>query len=368
MIALVVAIERYAVRNSLLVSSPKFGGIFWSFGSTRIKSKTLGRDILCFGDSMVLHGVVPAILHEPTGKRAYNLAIQSGSAPSSYFLLRRAVDAGARPSVILVDFVEDILTDNPASKTRPYPWAELLSLRETLELGWISRDADLLTDILIKRALRSVNIRFEIRQSILTALRGEVDQRRDFILATWRNLDQNQGACLYGKNPDFKDAPLLSHSGKGLPGTWNCDRVNAVYVRRFMELAAQVHARVYWLLTPVSPGWQSALDYLGDEARYISFIRRIQNEYPNVVVVDGRYAGFKSDVFLDSAHLDRDGAVALSASLGEIIQSTSDKTALASRWIDLPAYALPSRPAPSEVFSDSLAIARQGGPAGTATR
>jgi hypothetical protein len=151
---------------------------------------------------------------------------------------------------------------------------------------------------------------------------------------------------------------LIARSEKGLSGKWKCDRVNAIYVRRFMELAAQIHARVYWLLTPASPGWQSVFDYMGDEARYLSFIRQIQREYPDVVVVDGRYAGFQSEIFLDSVHLDRDGAIALSASLGKIIRATWDNSAPGSRWINLPAFAPVSSPAPTELMSESRAIAR----------
>jgi hypothetical protein len=362
-------IERQAVRNALLIPSPKFGGISWNYAPLHIKGKTLGREILCFGDSMVQLGVMPTILHDKTGMRAFNLAIQSGSAPSSYFLLRRALEAGARPSIIVVDFEKGILTDHPASKTRPYPWAELLSLRDVLELSWVARDPDLLADILVKQTVRSLNVRMEVRQRILSALRAEVNTDRESILATWRNVNRNQGACLYGKNPAFQDLPVIPRSRKGSPGTWECDRVNAMYVRKFLELAAQVHAQVYWLLTPASPGWQSTFEYMGNEARYIRFIRRIQKQNPHVLVVDARYSGFQPNVFLDSVHLDCEGAAALSTGLAEVIRDTRDKTGLAARWVALPAHhARPARPASSELFSESLAAIRSGRHTETVTK
>src|SRR5262249_40137641 len=152
------------------------------------------------------------------------------------------------------------------------------------------------------------------------ALSAEASTERESILAAWRNANRNQGACLYGKNPDFRDVPVIPRTEKTLPGTWECDRVNAMYVRKFLELAAQAHARVYWRLTPASPGWQSTFEYLGNEPRYTRFIRRIQERYPHVLVVDARYAGFRPDVFLDSVHLDCVGAAALSTGLAEVIR------------------------------------------------
>src|SRR3954465_2985596 len=56
-----------------------------------------GCRLLCFGDSQVKTGVVPQVLEARTGWRTHNLALVGGQAPSSYFLLRRALDRGARP-------------------------------------------------------------------------------------------------------------------------------------------------------------------------------------------------------------------------------------------------------------------------------
>ena len=43
------------------------------------------------------------MLRERTGRRAFNLAVVGGSAPSSYFLLRRALKAGARVGIVDIE-------------------------------------------------------------------------------------------------------------------------------------------------------------------------------------------------------------------------------------------------------------------------
>jgi hypothetical protein len=340
MITLVVMTERYEARQLFRFAAN--GGQSWRYVSSVIKSKSQGKEILCFGDSQVNFGVVPAVLQEETGRSAYNLSLHSGSAPSSYFLLRRAVNAGSRPSAIVVDFQYGILEDGPASRSRPYAWAELLSLREAFELTREARDADLLAAILVNRTLRSAKHRFDIRDRIMAALKGEPDHQPRRTMGIWRNWNRNQGALIKPRDPSFVDAPVSPHPGKPLPGHWHCDPTNAVYLRKFLELARQIQARVYWLLPPVSPGTQCAVDSRCDEAMYLSFVRALQAEYPHLVVIDARRAGFTSDVFLDGVHLACEGAVALSAGIGKTLRRTWEESTLASRWIDLPAYAPPS--------------------------
>jgi hypothetical protein len=369
MIALVVAIERYAVRASIMVPTPFHGGSSWNHARQRLHRTVLGREILCFGDSEVQDGVVPAILEERTGRSSYNLAVQAGSPPSSYFLLRRAVDAGARPSLILVDFDPLMMTLSPARTDPSYPWSELLSYRDAFDLGWTTCNTNLLAETLVKCTLRSVSIRHEIRRGLLNALKEEASPEHDSILATWRNLNMNKGSILNDKNPKFQDGPAPSPSAKRLRGTWKPDKANEAYVRRFLDLAARIQARVYWLLPPVTPGSQAWFEYVGDDERVVRFIRQLQDRYPNLVVLDARHAGFKPQVFVDPKHVDHEGAFAWSVSLSEAIRGSCDRPALASRWIELSAPTTPiRRPAGTEILAESFAVARLGRKAATVTK
>jgi hypothetical protein len=301
-------------------------------------------------------GVVPAVLQEQTGKRAYNLALHSGSAPSSYFLLKRAVAAGSRPATVVVDFHHEILAEGPASTTRPYPWAELISAGEALELSWTARDPDLLATILVQRSLPSAKNRFELRDHIVKAFRGEADQRIRTIRLVWRNWNQNDGALIKPKDPTFHEAPVPPQPARGLPGRWCCDPTNARYVERFLELAARIGARVYWLLPPASPLTQFVYDDSGAQACFVRYIQELQARHPHLVVIDGRHAGYTAEVFLDGVHLNREGAVALSTGIGQILRTSLDEPSLGTRWIGLPAYTPPSSHAPLEDLGESYAV------------
>src|SRR5262249_46051422 len=136
MLGFVVAIERSTMHCAFLVPSANCGGVSWNFAPKKIKSKTRDREILCLGDSLVNVGVIPAILTEQTGRCAYNLALHGGAAPASYYLLRRAVSEGAHPSILVIDFERKLLAEGPSSRERRFPWTEVLSLRETVELAW----------------------------------------------------------------------------------------------------------------------------------------------------------------------------------------------------------------------------------------
>ena len=65
------------------------------------------------GDSLAKLGVAPSLVEARSGRSVYNLAVCAGQAPSSYFLLRRVLDSGARPTAILVDFFPRLLQVPP---------------------------------------------------------------------------------------------------------------------------------------------------------------------------------------------------------------------------------------------------------------
>src|SRR4051812_1473887 len=57
MLALVVSIERSAIRGNLAFSNPV--GDSWSHTARLLKKGARNREVLCFGDSLVKHGLNP---------------------------------------------------------------------------------------------------------------------------------------------------------------------------------------------------------------------------------------------------------------------------------------------------------------------
>ncbi len=349
MLALIGTIERGAIHGNLAIAEPR--ATSWSHTARKLPRAARGADILCFGDSQAKCGMLPSMLQERTGRAAYNLAVVGGSAPSSYFLLRRALNAGARPSTIVVNFNHELLSHGPASKTRPYPLDHLLDLRETVELCWSARDPDLFGAITLARLLPSVQCRGEARANVQLMLRGEKSDRVGIMLLLFRNWNFNKGAMIDPKR-GFQDDSGVADAERN-SSAWRPDPVNMQYFHAFLDLAARHRIRVVWLLPPISPGTQVIWEARGDELLFERFIRDQLRRHPNVVVLDGRHSGYEATAFHDRVHVDRDGALSLSFAVGNLLVRGDLDPDQGARWVMLPAFQSPTPDVPLEDLRQS---------------
>jgi hypothetical protein len=334
MLALVSAFEWCVVRGNLAYVDTVADS--WRYAGRVVEKKAPGCEVLYFGDSNVKFGIAPPVIRQESGLKGFNLALHSGSAASSYFLLERALEAGARPLSVVVDFSRIILGDGPGSTTRLYPWADLLSLGETARLGLDARDPRLFASVLTRRFLPSFRGRFEIRSAVTASLSGGPNHQGENNAVQERNWAVNSGGHVAPNGGRFEDI-VIPKTFAPKQGTWVCDPVNLRYVERFIGLAARHHVTVYWLLPPVSPGTQSQWEYMGDEAPFIDLVQRVLARHGNLVVVDGRDSGFGADLFTDGVHLGRAGAVGLSAGLAAVLKGRAPSRG-DGRWVRLPEY------------------------------
>lgn len=357
MIVLIVTIELGYMRGNLDFMDNV--AVSWKYTGKAVNRRAKGNSILCFGDSMLKFGLLPRLLAADTGQKTYSLAVLSGSAPSSYFLLRRALDSGARPSAVIVDFARGILGDGPASVTRPYPWVELLGLRELAELCWTAKDPDLAASLGVRWFLPSSRQRHEIRAHLLARLANKPTDQREVSPALRRNWLANAGGQANPKVEPFEDV-VIPENQPIKPGSWRCDPVNALYLHRFLELAQHHGIQVYWMLTPVTPGTFSHWVHSGDEQLYIDYVRDQQSRFSNLVVLDARKSGYERSVFVDGVHLDRDGAAALSVGVAQALRTslrggspTGNTKAESNKWVMIPKFANPSPALPIEDVRES---------------
>jgi hypothetical protein len=332
MLILIGAVERTVSRAELaLTGNPTF--LAWRTAERSAGPEATRAEVLCFGDSLVKLGVLPRIIEAETGRSSYNLATDSSPAPAPYFLLRRALDAGARPRALVVDYYSQVLQAH-LHYSLPY-WPELVGAREAVELGWTARDPNFVAETVLALALPTLKHRQAIRDAVGIALRGGDNRPMEHLLgAHLRNWRLNGGATVY-----HKMGPTPGPPGQREPqGQWKPYKPNIHYVRAFLDLAASRNIPVFWLLPPLTPDRQHRHEREGQDERFTRLVRELQETYPNLHVIDGRRAGYPREVFVDPTHLDRDGAAEFSAAVARLIGPVLAGAPSDSRWRDLPAY------------------------------
>ncbi len=347
MLGLVLATETMLARNEIDLTSDPWRWD-WHASNRWAGLEVVGCDVLCFGDSLVKHAVMPRVIEERTGQRTFNLALGGSMAPASFFQLRHALASGARPKAILVDFWPDMLTYDPI--VNPRIFSQVGSLRDCLDLGWTAGDGRLFGMVTAGRILTSVRCREEIRAGILAALRGESSSKRDEVIPYLRNWQANKGGMVSPRNPIFVDEVRgelenLDNPGAAerwrtaiYPDAWQTDPVNREYMIRFFELAAAHDIPVLYLLTPIHPVVQERREQIGIDKAHTRFARAMKSRFPNVTVVDARYSDYSGRVFVDFIHLDRHGSFAFSVALADILRRFNAGGADLPGWVHLPAY------------------------------
>ena len=321
MIAIVVLVEVLLARRPIAISTVASWNRQFSAESASLRSP--GHDVLFFGDSLIKLGLVPKIIEDDSGQSAFNLAAASSPAPSTYVMLRRALDAGAKPKAIIIDFGPGLLAAAPDKDIRNA--SEVLRLGEFLDLAMISRSVPYASSFALRWVLPTVRRRSEIRKAIVSAWRGEIGHDLETNRACLRNWLQNDGAHLAAVSTT---ASPDSGSDTTSAGQLHVHRVNREYVDRIFAMAASKGIRAYWLLPPTNP--QSPRQ--GLETSYTAFVKSVKAKHPEITILDARHSGYDASVFFDPVHLDVRGAVALSRSIARAISDPSDKS---PKWIAL---------------------------------
>lgn len=362
MLGMVATVELAVARHDLDVST--VWAQDWRFAGRAARTESSRCAILCFGDSLIKHGIYPKVVEAELGgnRRVYNLAMHSGKAPGTYFQLRAALDSGARPEAAIVDFDALHLTMGPRSHLRQ--WPELLAPRDCIDLALTARDATLAGELLSAELLPSLKARNEIREYLYDIYKRKLHWNRYSLLIHRRNWEANRGAQVLGP-PDRKMEEetrrklLPENSFEPANSPWVPDPVNDRYVHRFVKLAGRRGIAVFWLIPPCREEVQRRRDRGRAEKDYLAYVQRIARENPNVVVLDARRSGFPDSVFHDLTHLFGQGAVALSAGTADAVRARlSNPPKEHDRWAYLPPYRPIRTMVPVEDLEDSRKVVR----------
>jgi hypothetical protein len=333
MLALVAAVEGAIASRRL-----DFTTIWaddWRCAAEAATVQTSGLDVLCFGDSLVKYAVLPRTIGVKARLPTFNLAVNAGTMPSEYFLLRRALDSGARPRAIVVDFFPLMLADDHRGASRLYP--ELATARDCLDLAWTARDPDFLTKALLSMALPSYRCRFEVRASVAGAFEGRRASPWPSMSPIWSTWKAQRGAQpTHPSNARATPDPSLVADLS--PTDWTCDPITAAFFERFLALAESRRIPVFWLIPPLGPEVRDRRRLTGTEAAYDRFAREALERHPEVVVLDARGSDFDSSFYVDAIHLNRRGAEALSEALAAVLAERlqPDRVIPTDRWVAMP--------------------------------
>jgi hypothetical protein len=355
MVALILIVESGIEARSLSLFDVDEWAFRWTGRAAVRKAK--GHEILCFGDSLVKLSVIPRVVGERTGKRVYNLALSGSQAPSSYFLLKRALDSGGKPEAVVVDFNPPLLRVGPRHNINR--WGALIDPVEAAQLAWWSRDPALFAEVTLGRILPSIRGRYAIRAEILGALasRGSINPINNPM--GLRNWKQNDGAQLMVGSAGAKNLPeaKIRELREGYYPKWSVDPANSEGVDRFLRLASEHNIRVFWLLAPLVPALHDEIARAGIDARQDEFLRAWQAKYPNLVILDARKRVVDPEAFWDPQHLSVVGASAFSQAVGDVLRRSMGGK-LDGNWLILPEVAKvgPVPPGIEDIDQSRLAV------------
>lgn len=343
MLALLWGIEGFVSR------SPWTGSLGWSWRSAREMADSVQNcRVLLFGDSQVKVGIQADRLEQQLGASVINLAVLRAHPAASAMLLRRALDAGARPEAVVLDAFPGILTDHP--RMNGAEWVELLDTRGWVELLQDAPDPQLVARALGHWLVPSVDARWSIRPVIAAALAGQPDPSR-LLVERQERLPRRGSIAVRASGLPLREALPALPAGAGKKSDWWKVRPeNLKALRRFCALAQAQGIRVYWLWPTQSPATQARREALHLDDPFEAMVRRLQSEFPNLTVLDVRRAGLGATDFYDPGHLNHQGAEALTDAVALALandRKEGGNKPSDDRWLDLrvrPAAAVALRP------------------------
>ncbi len=357
MLILVALVETaVSLAGSRFLDIVPFG---WTFSAGAASKKTVGADILFLGDSLVKHGLSPRVFREVTGRSAYNLAAPASTAPMTYTLYRRAVDAGAHPSVIVFDLKPSLQVGGLEYNVRNF--SQVMSFRELFGVCRAVRFRGAVTELMVNSVLGSYRCRHEIRGAIFAALAGKNSPYLNYNILSERNFQVNDGVNIATPKPTYNGTVTEPEHAHLISKGFFANRLNVDYTHRLLTLAGEQRTRTYLVLPPFVADLTERRRQTGAELKYEAYVRSLQDRFPRLTVLDARASGYPYSVFIDPIHLDLRGTLALSDDVAQILREDLkqvDPMRAPKRWIKLPAYR--PRPIPPDLEDVELSRARIG--------
>lgn len=310
--------------------------------------------VLCLGDSQIKLGIAPGVVADRTGLTSYNLALYGAQPILPYYLLKHALDAGARPAAIILDGKPSVLMTDPRNDQQRH-LAEVATFGDCVDIAARLKDLDFSGSVLAAKFVPSCRMRHEIRFAVREILRAKPWSGRIRSLAVMSNAKLNSGAVQLPALAtdhgvlDQKDEWIYYYPH------WVCRQPNWNYLRSLLKLAESRAIPVFWVVPPLAPEVIAKRESLGLDQRYTEFLERLSRIHRGIVILDARRSDYPANVFADAGHLNLKGAAALSADVGDVVARRLGGARDQPRWVTLPAFFERPRNAAIEDVQTTLA-------------
>lgn len=334
MLAIVVAVESYLYRERETYCVP--GSQDLQLAWKAAGSEALGRDVLCFGDSLMKFSMIPKVFEQRTGLTCYNMAVAGSQTPITYCLLRKALESGAKPRAIVVEFIPTLFRLPPTHNLSLLSY--VVDLSDALEMAWRENNRVLFDRVLMNKVLTSMEARVGIRRLFMAWLLGPVAVPDEVPLYR-RHWIEYDGAQIMPPKPEFTENGFdPSGWAKDFYPNWYVNRVNRAYLLKFLDLAKAHDIEVYWFLPPIMPSIEAECDRSGFSEKHTAFLQAMQKRYSNLSIIDGRNAGYDEKIYSDGNHLGRPGAYVVSFEVGGLLRDRLRQEHAPPAWLNLPPY------------------------------
>ena len=279
MVALLVVVEAFVGRHWIDLTDPV--SLSWRYSAVAAETGVRDCEVLCLGDSLVKHGLVPSVIERTSGTESREPFRRAGlDAPDLFACCAGRSIRGARPKALIINAKPAVLLGGPEFNARA--WQEVLHparcRRTAADHAGTRRSSRPRSSA---GCFHRCDAGWRSNPPVLAAIARRdrphsLDQSRPLA----ELVRQRRGECR-----SVRCLPTAARSTREVErqlytDLFYVDPANAEAIERILKLAADRRIPLFWVLFPLSPKLQSLRDESGAEMLHDRFLKSIVARYP----------------------------------------------------------------------------------------
>ena len=274
-------------------------------------------DIQIMGDSAAQGGIVADQLSKAlTDKTVYNYAIAATGPEFPYFILKREIDAGKAPKLV-------IYAPSPhtfGSLRIPLLIGGFCDWRETFEVASAGyQPIEVIYGLLCKLSYTLRN-----RERLAQLIKGDrpaVQPVSKAMATEAKPMSRAPRYTIETLHPQYKKP-------------FSIEPFNKLYFEKFLNLAREHHIKIYWATLPILQTVLDCRKQYGFDSDYYQFLDGLRDQY-GIEFLQRDFLIYGEDDFKDHIHLNEEAARRFTAVLESRISKTEDASAMSAVDVSL---------------------------------